>query len=52
MDTDQFDVFAIVLAVCERLDSVCMDVPGERLRLTAAITEALHEADVLAQWAQ
>lgn len=52
METDQFDVFAIVLAVCEQQDSLCMDVPTERLRLTAAITAALHEAELLAPVAQ
>jgi hypothetical protein len=48
MDPDQFDVFAIVLAVCEQLDSLCMDVPAERLRLASAITEALREAELFA----
>jgi hypothetical protein len=42
-------VFDMILAVCEQQDGLCMDVPQERERLAAAISAALHEADVLAR---
>ena len=49
MDPDQFDVFAIVLAVCEQLDGLCMDVSAEHgSRLASAIIEALREAELRA----
>ena len=52
METDQFEVFAIILTVCEQHDSLCMDVAAERLRLASAVTAALQEAELLAPAAQ
>ena len=48
METNEVDVFDIVLAVCEQHDGLCMDVSAERLRLAFEITAALREADVIA----
>ncbi len=50
-DKTDYNVFDIVLAVCEEQDGFCMDVSAERARLASAIATALQEADVLAQWA-
>jgi len=51
-DEPNFNVFDIVLDVCKEQDGLCMDVAEERERLASAITDALHSADVLAQWAE
>jgi hypothetical protein len=52
MDTDLLDVFAVILDVCEGLNSLCMDIPAERTLLATAITDALHEAELLAPTAE
>jgi hypothetical protein len=52
MDTDLLDVFAVILDVCEELNSLCMDVTAERALLASAITDALHEAELLAPRAE
>jgi hypothetical protein len=51
MATEPFDVFAIVSEVLKAKDGLCMDTEAERNELAAAIWEALHDSDVLAQWA-
>jgi hypothetical protein len=48
MDIDLLDVLAVILDVCEELNSLCMDVPAERSLLASAIVDALDEAEFLA----
>ncbi len=51
-DKPNDSVFDIVLAVCEAQDGLCMDVSAERRRLASAITTALYEANLLADWVE